>query len=76
MREQIVNILRNINPNIVDGIDLIENGLIDSFEVVNIIMELEETFEIEIDPDDVVAENFQNIDRVCRLVQMTIDKSK
>ncbi len=73
MKEQVLNILKNINPSIKEEENLIEKGLIDSFEVVNIIMELEEAFDIEIDPDDVIAENFQTVDTIYQLVQKTID---
>ena len=41
MKEKVLNILKEVNSNIVDGIDLISSGVIDSFEVVNIVMELE-----------------------------------
>lgn len=47
--------------------------LVDSFEVVNIVMELEEAFDIEIDAEDVVAENFQTVDTIVALVEKTVN---
>ena len=69
MREEILQILKEVNPNIKEGINLIESGLIDSFEVVNIVMELEEAFNIEIDAEEVVAENFESVDTIVALVE-------
>ena len=72
MRGKIEEILQRINPSIKSGINLIEAGLVDSFEVMNIIMELEEAFEIEIDAEDVIAENFQSVDTIVELVEKTM----
>lgn len=72
MKERILNILREINPSIKDGIDLVSEGIIDSFEVVNIVMELEEAFDIEIDAEEVIAENFKTLDSIVALVEKII----
>lgn len=71
MKEKVIEILAGINPMIKDGINLISEGIVDSFAVVNIVMELEEAFEIEIDPEDVIAENFENVDKIAALVEKT-----
>lgn len=72
MKERILEVVQKVNPQIKDGMNLISEGLIDSFEVVNIVMELEEEFDIEIDPDDVIAENFESLDAIAKLVEKTI----
>ena len=72
MKEKVLNILKEVNSNIVDGIDLISSGVIDSFEVVNIVMELEEAFDIEIDAEQVVAENFQTVDKIVALLEKLV----
>lgn len=72
MKEKILEILQTVNPAIADGVNLIETGLMDSFEVVNIVMELEEAFDIEIDAEDVIAENFQTVDTIVALVEKTM----
>lgn len=66
MKERVIEILTGINPMIKSGVNLISEGIIDSFEVVNIVMELEEEFKIEIDPEDVIAENFASVDSIIR----------
>lgn len=69
MKEKVLEILQSVNESITDGADLIGEGVIDSFEVVNIVMELEEAFDIEIDAGDVVAENFETVDRITAMVE-------
>ncbi len=69
MREQILEILYEVDERIEEGIDLIEEGIINSFVIVNIIMELEEAFSIEIDAEEVVAENFETVEKIIELVE-------
>ena len=72
VKEKLMEVLKRVNPTIEEGKDLIEAGLVDSFEVVNIIMEIEEAFDIEIDPDDVIAENFRNTDSILNLIEKSV----
>lgn len=58
MKEKVLEVLQSVNKSILDGTNLIENNIIDSFEVVNVVMELEDAFDIEIDAEDIVSENF------------------
>lgn len=69
MREQILEILAEVDDRIEEGVDLIEEGVINSFVIVNIVMELEEVFDIEIDAENVTAENFQNVESILALVE-------
>lgn len=69
MREQILEILAEVDDRIEEGVDLIEEGVINSFVIVNIVMELEEAFDIEIDAENVTAENFQSVESILALVE-------
>lgn len=73
MKEKVLKVLQSANESITDGVNLISNGTIDSFEVVNIVMELEEAFDIEIDAEDVVAENFETVDRITAMVEKYVN---
>ena len=48
---------------------MMEEGVIDSFTVINIVSELEDIFDIEIDAKYVVAENFRNKEAIIELVR-------
>lgn len=71
MREQVLDILTKINPKIKNSIhgNLLESGLIDSFEIINIVMALEDCFHIEIDPGLIVSDNFQTVDSIISLIE-------
>lgn len=74
MKEKVLEILHRTNPDIVDGIDLIEGGIIESFEVVRITMELEEAFGIEINADDYYADNFRTVDSITALIEKYVQE--
>lgn len=60
MKEQIIEILTNLRPefDFTEDVDFIEEGMIDSLDVVNLVAELELTYNINIDGLDVVPEIF------------------
>ena len=71
MREKVIAILSEICP----GVDfehetaLIDDGLVDSLDIVSIVTELMDTFELEITVDDLQPENFNSVDAIVRLIQ-------
>lgn len=71
MQRKIWEILNAINPKIEENaeMDLLESGLIDSFVIVNIVMELENEFEIEIDPELITPDNFRTINSIVKLIE-------
>lgn len=71
MREKVLEVLCSVNPKAAHHIDddLIETGVIDSFEIVNVVMELEEALNVEIDPELVSPENFQSVDAIVNLME-------
>ena len=71
MREQIIEILTEICP----GVDfeqetsLIDDGLIDSLDIVAVVTELMEAFDVELGVDDLTPENFNSVDAICQLIE-------
>lgn len=49
--------------------DFISDGMLDSFDVVTLVSELEENFSIAIDGEDIIPENFSSVDRIANLVE-------
>ena len=69
MREKIIEILESVNGMIdVESSSLIDDEIIDSIELMEIISELEDEFEIEIDMENIVAENFNSVEAMVNLV--------
>ena len=71
MREQIIEILAEICP----GIDfetenaLIDDGLIDSLDIVAVVTDLMDTFDVQLGVDDLTPENFNSVDAICQLIE-------
>lgn len=71
MEEKVLEILEEYCEEALDytGENMMEEGVIDSFTVINIVSELEDVFDIEIDAKYVVAENFRNKEAIMDLVK-------
>ncbi len=71
MEEKVLEILGEYCEEALDykGENMMEEGIIDSFTVINIVSELEDAFDIEIDAKYVVAENFRNKEAIMDLVR-------
>ena len=71
MEEKVLEILEEYCEEVIDytGDNMMEEGIIDSFTVINIVSELEDAFDIEVDAKYVVAENFRNKEAIIDLVR-------
>lgn len=49
--------------------DFIEDGYLDSFDLVTLVAELDETFNISIDGLDIVPENFMSVETIAEVVK-------
>ena len=74
MKDRILDILTNVNEDIMSytGKNLVDDDVIDSFELISIISRLEDEFDIEINAADVNEENFGNKDRIIATVQKLV----
>lgn len=77
MEEKVLEILEEYCEEALDyeGENMMEEGVIDSFTVINIVSELEDVFDIEIDAKYVVAENFRNKDAIVELVRRLTEEA-
>ena len=68
--EKIIEILSGIRPeyDFKESNDFIEDGYLDSFDIVLLVSELESSFDVSIDGLDVVPENFVNIDSIKKMI--------
>jgi acyl carrier protein len=73
MTQQFIEVLNRVNPDILEKPDanLIEDGIIDSLDIMRLVAELEQEFGIDFDPNDVIAENFASAEAMWALVQKT-----
>lgn len=70
-KEKLQKILLDINPDLdyEKETALVEDGIFDSLEVMSIVTEIEDSFHVEIDPDDVIAENFNSMETILKLIE-------
>lgn len=64
--EKIVEILNNIRPefDFAKESDFIENGMLDSFDIVSLVSDLDSSFGVSIDGVDILPENFNSIEAI------------
>lgn len=69
--EKIYEILAQLRPefDFRHSADFIEEGLLDSFDIVSFVTELEDTFDCLIDALDIVPENFNTVENIIKVVQ-------
>lgn len=70
MEQKIIEILTNLRPefDFTQKIDFIEAGMLDSFDIVNLVSDLDNTFGISIDGVDILPENFSSVEAISRLL--------
>jgi acyl carrier protein len=67
----IEQILQTINPSVdyTPSSDFIEDGLLDSLDIIRLVSELETNYAISIDGAEIVSINFVNLDAIAKLVK-------
>lgn len=71
MKEKVLEILSNLRPefDFTEDVDFIEQGMLDSFDVVNLVSDLDSTFGISIDGVDILPENFATVESIINLLK-------
>ena len=76
MEEKVLEILKEHCEEALDydGDSMMEDGIIDSFAVIQVVSDLEEVFDIEIDAKYVIEENFCNKEAIIELVRRLLEE--
>lgn len=76
MKETIISILQNIRPeaDYTKSSNYIDDGLLDSFDLVALISDIEDTLNIQIPITEVKQSNFANIDTIISLIEKVQSK--
>ncbi|MBP1671303.1 MAG: acyl carrier protein [Bacteroidetes bacterium] len=71
MKQKIIDILKEIRPefDFTEKTDFIEQGMLDSFDIVSLVSSLDEEFGISIDGLDILPENFSSIESIIALLK-------
>lgn len=66
MKNRIIEILNEIRSEFDFNLDVnfIENGMLDSFDVVALVTSLDEEYKISIDGTDIIPDNFSSVNAI------------
>ncbi|MBR6252547.1 MAG: acyl carrier protein [Clostridia bacterium] len=68
--EKLIEILKGIRPNInIESTTLIDDGELDSFDIVTLVSEIIDAFGVELSVDDILPENFNSIEAMLKLIE-------
>ena len=76
MKAEIIEILNEMRPDFdfTEAVDFIEQGMLDSFDVINLVAKLEEKYDVNIDIMEFLPENFSSVEAVIGLVERARQK--
>jgi len=71
MREQLLKLLKEIRPDVdfENEKKLIDNGVLDSFDIISTVQEMNDAFGVEIDVEDLEPANFNTIEAMMELIE-------
>jgi acyl carrier protein len=70
---KLLNILSELHPDIdfANETNLVENGILDSLDIISLIAEIDDCFDVAIPAEEIIPENFNSAqalyDLICRL---------
>lgn len=74
MREKILEILQDLRPELdfTESNDFIGDGYLDSFDMIGLVSALDKEFGISILGEDIIPENFANLESIINVVNKYI----
>ncbi len=69
--DKLLELLKNIRPDVdfENETELIDEGILDSFDVVSIISEMDDAFGVQIRINELDPENFNSVEAIWNLIQ-------
>lgn len=76
MKEKLLEILNDLHEDIdfETEKDLVARKILDSFDVVTLVNEICDEFDIEITADEMMPENFKDLDSMLSLIESKVDE--
>ena len=70
MEHTIIKLLTEIRPefDFSESANFIDSGMLDSFDIVTLVVALDAEFEISIDGTDILPENFSSVNNISKLL--------
>ena len=68
-KEKLIEILKGIRPDIeIENKTLVDDGVLDSFDIVTLVSELIDAYDIELSVEDILPENFNSVEAIQQLI--------
>lgn len=69
--EKLIEILEEVNPDVDyrTCTTLIDDGLLDSFAILEIVSEINDEFDVEVSAPDIVPENFNSAEALWKMIE-------
>ncbi len=69
--DELMDILKELKPDVDFETEegLIDNAILDSFDIVQLVTQLKDTFDIDISPAEIIPENFNSAKALWAMVQ-------
>lgn len=76
MKEKIIEILESVRDDIdyENEKEMVDGGILDSFDIVGIVSELMAEFDIELSINDMTAENFNSVEAISELIDRILNE--
>ncbi len=74
--EELINILEDLHPEVDfdNETSLIDNKILDSFDIVTIVAEINEEFDVSIPAEELIPENFNSAKALWKLIERLMDE--
>ena len=71
MEERLLKILSELRPEVdfTSETALVDDGILDSFDVVALVTEINDEFDVRIGIENLVPENFNSVDSIIELIE-------
>lgn len=75
IKSALLEILEELHPDIDFNTNekLIDEKILDSFDIITLISEVSEEFDVSISADKIIPENFNSLESLCNLINNLID---
>ena len=76
VKEGIIGILEELHPEVDDFEsikELVHGGTLDSLDIVTLVAELSDKFDIEIAPSEIIYENFDTVEGLTKMVTRLLE---
>lgn len=76
MKDELMEILTEIRPDVdfESETSLIDDGILDSMDIVSLVGELDDVFDVTVGVENLLPENFNSVDAMLKLIERLQDE--